>query len=505
MIRKMNKGMFISLIIVLCLCMFACNDEKVENDLVLRVYNWQEYIDEGKEDEIKVANSIMEDWVIDYKERTGKDVKVIYNTFETNEVMLNNLKTGSEHYDLVCPSDYIIQKMISEDLLEKYDFHNDEYDFIENYNLYGSKFIKSIFESQKTRNKVTDEELEWTYYSIPYMWGTMGFIYDADKVELEDVQTWEVLWNEDYKGKSTAKNSIHDTYVAGIMYVYREELLDLKQKYDDNLISSTDYNNKVTEIMNRVDDDSVELVEDALLAMKKNFYGFEVDNGKTDIVSGKTTINFAWSGDAVYAMDTADELNEERDIPLNLNFAIPVEGSNVWFDGWVMPKGANKELAQDFVNFLCDPENASRNMNTIGYTSAIAGDDVWELVNDWYGSSEGEEVDLTYFFEDTLSEEYLTDGKVIIKVEERGRQFDAQYPTIEVINSCGIMKDFGDQNEKVLVMWENIKGGEAGLFLIVGLCVIMGLIAVYAGYKINELKIRNKRRKRHLLKISNAK
>ena len=328
------------------------------------------------------------------------------------------------------------------------------------------------------------------------MWGTMGFVYDMDKVKLEDVSTWDILWNEDYAKKSTAKNSVHDTYVAGVMHVYKEELLELKTNYEASNKTAEDknyYNNKVTELMNRFDDETLDKVEEALIKMKNNFYGFEVDNGKTDILGGTITINFAWGGDAVYSMDTADE-----DGKVNLGYAIPEEGSNVFFDGWVMPKGADTELAEDFLNFLCNPDTAARNMNFIGYTSCIAGDEIWQLVNEWYSVEEGEEgyeVDLSYFFKGTIAEENLTNGKALITVYERGRQFDAQYPTEEVLLRCGVMKDFGDQNSKVLLMWENVKCGEIGPWLWIGFAMILLVLAVFVVYQIQLNNKRNRKRR----------
>ena len=493
---KRNFLTFI-LLMLICLTSVGCNKD---NDAVrtLRVYNWQDYIDEGLDDNgEKVSSSVLEDWAEDYKERTGETVKFVYNTFETNEYMLNVLKTGSEHYDLVCPSDYYIQKMIAEDMLEKLNYSEENgYANITNFNEYGSPFVKNIFQNYTTKNKKTGEELSWANYAIPYMWGTMGFVYDMEKVDLEDVSTWDILWNEEYAKKSTAKNSVHDTYVAGVMHVYKDELLSLKEQYEKSNKTEADkdyYNSQITELMNRFDDETLEKVEKALIEMKNNFYGFEVDNGKTDILGGTITINFAWGGDAVYSMDTADE-----DGNVTLGYAIPEEGSNVFFDGWVMPKGADVALAEDFLNFMCKPEIAARNMDYIGYTSCIAGDEIWDLVNEWYAApdeEEGYDVDLSYFFKGTIAEERLTDGKAIIRVSERGRQFDAQYPTEEVLLRCGVMKDFGDQNNKVLLMWENVKCGEIGAWMWVGLAMVLVVIAVFVLYQIKLSNKRNRKRR----------
>ena len=195
----------------------------------------------------------------------------------------------------------------------------------------------------------------------------------------------------------------------------------------------------------------------ALIELKNNIYGLEVDDGKTEIVKGTYLASLVWSGDSVYSMDEADDSEIEGG---QLGYVIPEEGSNIWFDGWVMPKGANTNLAAYFLDFLSLPSIAAKNMDYTGYTSAIAGDEIWELVNSWYAASEDDpdydsydEVDLSYFFGGTLS-----DGvEAKIKVEERGRQFDAQYPSEETVKRCAIMQDFGAQTDKLNRMWTDFK------------------------------------------------
>ena len=472
---KKRKIIYAFTIMIVCFLSLAFTSVKAVEDtgLTLRIYNWYEYIEDGKDsDGNKITNSVMEDWVADYKARTGKTVNVIYDMFETNEIMLNTLKTGKTTYDLVCPSDYIIQKMIRENMLESFDINK-----IPNYVNYGSPYLKQLFEDNN-----------WTNYAVGYMWGTMGFIYNPDKVSEEDISTWNILWNDAYKNRSTAKNSVRDTYVIGVFYVYQNELKDLYNRYQANTITAKQYNKGISEIMNRTDDETIQKVEVALKEMKQNIYGLEVDSGKKDIVTGKIDINFAWSGDAVYAMDTAEEENN-----MKLNYIVPNEGSNVWFDGWVMPKGANVEIACDFINYLCQPEIAVKNMNKIGYTSSIAGDAIFDQIIDWYGDENGVEVDLTYFFNGTLSSDRLTDGKAIVKINERGRQFDAQYPDEEIINRCAIMEDFGDRNEIVIDMWQRVKGNTVSIWLIVGIIVVIAGGAVAYLYVNRSKIVRNKR------------
>ena len=525
----MKKYLMLLILLVLPFVLVGCGNE-TEQGLVLRVYNWQDYIDEGIDDDgQKIGTSVMEEWQNWYYETYGEKVEVVYDTFETCETMMNTLKTGKTTYDLICPSEYTIQKMIRLDMLDKYDYNLKDKNgnlIMDNYH-YVSPYLIDLFNDKG-----------WNDYAVPYMWGTMGFIYNPENVKEEDVKHWSILWDENYNNMATAKDSIRDTYVVGVMHVYYDELMALRSDWESGKITQEQYTKQVGLIMNRCDDETLLKVEKALKEMKDNVYGFEVDSGKSDIVTGKVSINFAWSGDAVYSLDVAEEENG-----VYLNYEVPEEGSNVWFDGWVMPKGANKELAQSFVNYLCKPNIAVRNMNYIGYTSSIVGDDIIDMIDDWYGAiypefneetntwwydevnlnisdsslevdvknneiylgdkkvisilenikdEEGNpysdyylctsyDVDLTYLFEGSLSEEYLTeDGKVIVSVEERGRQFDTQYPDFETISRCGIMEDFGERNDAVLAMWENVKIGDIPfsitIVLLIAIIIIFGAV-----------------------------
>lgn len=541
----MKKVYGLILIFILSFVLVGCGS-KTDDGLTLRIYNWQDYMDEGLDDEgMKIGPSVMEEWQAWYKDTYGKDVKIVYHTFETNEVMMNNLKTGKTSYDLICPSEYTIQKMMNLDMVEPFDYDLKDANgnlVMENYK-YVSPYLKKLFNSKG-----------WDKYAVPFMWGTMGFIYNPEKVDNEAIKNWSILWDKNYKNKATAKDSVRDTYVVGVMHVYYDELMELKSQYEKGEITGFEYNTKLGAIMNRCDDETLKKVEAALKEMKKNLYGFEVDSGKSDIVTGKVAINFAWSGDSVFSMDVAEEENG-----VYLNYQIPEEGSNVWFDGWVMPKGANKELAESFVNYLCKPEIAARNMNYIGYTSSVVGDDILDLIDDWYGAIMPEfddktntwhydevdlkitdeslepkvvnheiylgtntvkdilanikdedgnpysetykctsyESDLTYLFEGAVSSEYVnSEGKIMVTVEEKGRQFDAQFPDYETIQRCGIMEDFGDQNENVLAMWENVKIGDIPFSLTIILIVVV--VGIIVAINVNKyVKVRRRRQRKN--------
>ena len=474
---------FSAFILCLILC-FSYAPLSFAEETVLKVYNWQDYIDEGKDDDgAKISDSVMELWEKDYLSRTGKKVRVQYDTFETNETMLNTLRTGRSDYDLVCPSDYVIQKMIS--ATEK---GNDENIAIEkfdisampNYTKNVSPYISDLFEKNG-----------WTEYSVAYMWGTVGFLYNPEMVLREDISTWDFFWNTDYRNRMTCKDVSRDAYVIGSLYVHREELRKANEKYKKGEISAEEMQKIVNTAANDTTAENIANVEIALSDMKRNIYGFEVDSGKTDIVSGKIHANLAWSGDAVYAMDLAEEEDEKE-----LEFVIPNEGSTIYFDGWVMPKGANVELAQDFVDFLCRPEIAVMNMDYIGYTSAIAGDEIFDLVCENYEEEDGEyEYDLSYFFNGTLSEDKYTDGKAIIRTNTFGRQLTTQYPSTDEVARCGIMEDFGDRNEAVLEMWGKVKSNNITAFSYV-MMAFLALVAVFMLTSSMKKKLKKKRRMR---------
>lgn len=342
-----------------------------------------------------------------------QNVKVIYDTTDTNETLFNELQTGKSLYDLVCPSDYMIQKLITQDMLTKLDRSK-----IPNYVTYCSKKIGKYLDDISAINSITNEECYLKDYSVGYMWGTLGILfnptYSKINVDIEemvqDIKSWDVFWNKKYKKTISIKDSMRDTYAAALMYTFDDELSELRSQYLSSSISLDEYKSKITEIFNRSDKDSIKKVSSSLAKLKKNIFGLEVDSGKEDIVTGKIGMNLAWSGDAVYSMDQADnaELVSE---PFELYYSIPDNGGNIWFDGWVMPKldsgkrsAAQYELAHLFLNFISDPINAKQNIDYTGYTSFIAGDNVLELIRDWYDVR----TDIIYL-KDEESEEYFDD------------------------------------------------------------------------------------------------
>ncbi len=474
---------FISLIVsflIVCTFLFSSGFTLVfAEEKVITVFSVEDYIHEAEDDgELGVLDM--------FKEETG--ITVNYLTFATNEDMYNELSKNPYACDLLCPSEYMIMKLMSEDMIRSFDTPT-------NFKTYGSPYIKDVFkglsiESGEQIHPFMSED-ENTSYAVGYMWGTVGLIYNmypqmGGEITAEDLNSWSNIWGN-FSKRVTIKDSIRDSYFISLAYVYQEELLTAKQEYLQNG-DRVEYNKKLTEIFNRTDAESVVKVGDALLKLKNNLYGFEVDAGKNDILTGKIDVNVAWSGDAVCSIDEAlfDENGDMKDNPVYLGYAVPEEGSNIWFDGYVMTKNANYDNAIKFLDFISRPDVAVLNMDYTGYTSCVAGDEVLEYVVDSYHCEEGvKEYDLKYFF-DPLCE----DDSYVINVEELYiPMFEAQYPTDDIIARCAVMQNFsGSDLERVNEMWKKVKLITLSDTVILLVCVAIVLcILGYFAYKYKEV------------------
>ncbi len=423
-------------------CQSGSDSTSSSGSQTLRILNWEDYIYENDPlngyEEPDLVDQFIEYVKEEYPEYSN--VSVVYDTTDTNETMFNELKTGKSQYDLICPSDYMIQKLLSADMLEKLDRSK-----ITNYDKYASTYMKNVLDSISATNNVTGEVEYLEDYAVGYMWGTLGLLFNPtySKLEVspetmyEDMKSWTILWDENYKGTISVKDSMRDTYAAGLMYTYDDELTSLREQYESGQISASDYNAQLTKIFNRCEKDQVDLVEKSLSQLKKNIFGLEVDSGKEDIVTGKIGINLAWSGDAVYSMDQAEDETLVSN-PHELYYTVPENGGNIWFDGWVMPKveegqrsEAQYELAHIFLDFISDPSNASQNINYIGYTSFIAGDAILELVRDWYDIR----TDIIWYDEE--NDNYYDN----VYYELNGEQIDVDYDDVHFASESDPIMD----------------------------------------------------------------
>ena len=444
----MRKGYSIALGALLLLSSVgftACNDSPTtqgRDENVLRVASWDEYIDMGGEDSYYSADSKplyeeFEDW---YKQTYGKTIKVEYVALQDNETMYSKIKMDAT-YDLLCPSEYMIMKLAAENRIKPYP--ESFFDPTQEHNYYAqnlSPYIKEVFENGKLANGKS-----WADYAAGYMWGSTGFVFNPEKIDRNIMKSWHCVTNEACSRKITAKDNVRDTYFMGLGMYYETELLALKASYQSGSISKAEYTSALSRCMNDTSVETMGKVKKHLENMRKNLYGLETDEGKLEVISGRLDASFQWSGDAVYILDEAEANG------LALEYSIPEAASNLWFDGWVMMEGANEHAAMAFVNFLSMPQNVVRNMYYIGYTSCIAGDEVFEYVCDTYSDEEGGVCyDLSYFFGEGYS---LTTTE-----EQTRRQLFAQYPTAETIDRLVVMEYFDAKtNERANRMWNNIK------------------------------------------------
>lgn len=269
----------------------------------LTVYNWFDYIDP----EVLTM----------FEDQTG--IRVTYVNFTQNEDMYAKLEAGAGAYDVIFPSEYMIERLIKEDRLAELDLAN-------------------IPNLENVLDNLRDPSYDpGNAHSVPYMWGTLGILYNTDMVS-EPITSWMSLFDEQYKGSIFMMNSLRDTIGLGL--------------------KALGYS------MNTRNADELREACDLLVKQKRDglVSGNFVDETKDKMVSGEAALAVIYSGDALYAMEKAD----------NLAYVVPEEGSNVWVDGMCIPKDSkNKEAAECFINFMCEPEIAQMNMDYIYYSSPI--------------------------------------------------------------------------------------------------------------------------------------
>lgn len=271
-----------------------------ENGQVI-VYNWGEYIDPV---------------VLDmFEEETG--IEVIYDEYETNEIMYPKIEAGAAEYDVVCPSDYMIQKLIENDLLAEINFDN-----VPNASNIGEQYYE--------QSKEFDPENK---YSIPYCFGTVGILYNKTMVD-EPIDSWEVLWDEKYTDNILMQDSVRDAFMVALK--------------------------KLGYSMNTTNEAELEAARDELIAQKPIVQAYVVDQVRDKMIGDEAAIGVIYSGEAIYTQRE----NE------NLEYIIPKEGTNVWIDSWCILKDApNKENAEKFIDFLCRPDIALMNFEYITYST----------------------------------------------------------------------------------------------------------------------------------------
>ncbi len=427
---------------VFMLALTACYNENESRQNVLKIYNWADYIGEG----------VLEDFQKYYKQQTGEDIHIVYQTFDINEIMLTKIEKGHEDFDVVCPSEYIIERMLRKGLLLPID------------TLSGTpNYMKGVAPYiQEQINKLSTDGTPATRYAVCYMWGTAGLLYNTRYVTASDMSTWDCLWNKRFAGHILMKDAYRDAYGTALLYAWRRDLACGRKT--------------VEELMNDYSPAAMDTVEKYLKLLKPNVAGWEADFGKEMMTKGKAWINMTWSGDAQWAIE------EAKSVGVKLAYEIPCEGSNIWYDGWVIPKYAkNRKAASYFINFLCRPDIALRNMEENGYVSSIASPSILEACID----DEADYVDASYFFGEA--------GKHV-------RLKNTQYPDISVVKRCSMIRDFGEKTVDVLEIWQRVKGDNLNSGIVIFILVVVALLCVWQvrrrwmGYKRKNLQRRKRRR-----------
>ena len=340
------KKLFTLLLSIILTAMISTGCSK-SNTVTLNIYNWGDYIDE----------SILKT----FTEETG--IKINYDKFDSNEIMYAKLKSGAQNYDVLFPSDYMIEKLIKENLLQKIDFDN-----IPNY-----KYIDENF-----KNLAYDPNNE---YSIPYMWGTLGILYNKDFVK-EPVDSFNILFNEKYANYILMQDSVRDTFAVALK--------------------------KLNYSLNCTDENKLEEAKQLLISQRALISGYFNDQIKDKMIGNEAYLAVVYSGDAIYTK----ELNP------SLEYVVPKEGSNLWFDGVCIPTTSkHKKEAEMFINFLNRTDIALANVDLIGFSTPHTG-----------------------------------------VIEQLPEEITSTYPSEEVIKRCEVFIDLGKDITKIYNdKWTEIK------------------------------------------------
>ncbi len=310
------------------------------DDISINVYNWGEYISDGSDEGTLNVNS-------EFTKLTG--IKVNYTNFATNEELYAKLKGGGASYDIIIPSDYMISRMIKEDMIQPLNFDN-----IPNFKHIGSAY----------KNQAFDPENE---YSVAYFWGTVGIIYDTTLVDVENID-WDILWNEDYADRILMFDNPRDAFA----------IAELRLGYS----------------LNTEDEKELKEAAELLKEQKKVVQAYVMDEIFDKMGAGEALIAPYYAGDAVTLMDEYEDLG----------FVIPESGTNLFIDAICIPKGAKqKEAAEMYINFLCEPDIAYANTYYVGYSTPNTA--AYEMLDD-----EIKNDGISY-----LPDEYLTSNTTVFR------------------------------------------------------------------------------------------
>lgn len=384
----------------------GCSDRSTQ----LKMYIPGEYIDEEIFDEF-------ETW---YNEQTGKTVEVVTpTTFDAVEEIMTAVERDHADYDLLLPSDYAVEQLIKKDLLVKVDKNIVDVESV-------------IKEEYVNRAKISDPTLE---YSVPYMYGTFGIMYDYSKTG-KHIDSWSAIFTDEYNQKSANKDSLREAITSAAIWYNREELSSLSNGFTSY---GEEYQTKLQSIYEDFSDAAVDNAVSVLDEMRSYSAIWGGESLKFDMAANNTNVEVAlmWSCDAGYVMnDYEDDDGVEHEGNRNMWYVVPKEGGNIYLDCFVISKYAkNTEAANYFLKFLCLKETALKNSE---YAGAISP------VKEAY---------------DQLYEEYTTDTSYAETSgqEWRDMYIDTLFPSAETLARCGTMRDFGDRDAAISVKWADVR------------------------------------------------
>ncbi len=509
--KKFVSSIAILLLVCLVLTAFAaCKTEEIDT---LVIYNWADYIFD-----VEAMKTEFETY---YEQMTRKKIEITYVTFDTNETMLTRLTKGDSNVDVVCPSEYAIQKLIELDMLVPLHYFDEE--------SYLNAFSSSVDSGsyvhnadnveQGIRDKVGEtfgnieitadgankgKQVSMLDYFVPYMYGTLGILYNKfefERLGIYDGETlnkanWGILFNdngeggilsEDLTGNILMKDSIRDSYAATVFYLLEsgklEGMTNSEGKPYDEMPAS--------ELINAVEDNLLEVVKQTLTEQKSQLFGYEVDFGKDDLLMGNAIVDLAWSGDAMYAIE--ESWDDERE-DYELAYYLPHSNGNIWFDGWVVPKTYDPDhldAIKLFINYLNRPDVAAKNLLEIGYSAAIKPQVLLNDENAMRILAEGYEYDpddpdemaefTDYFFhyEDEID---LSNWRYPFESAELNSD------NYRNIDSLGVMRDFGDKNKAVVTAWNYSRSAGVNALPLLGWTALAVAAIVGAAYLIIAVK-----------------
>ncbi|MBO4573573.1 MAG: extracellular solute-binding protein [Clostridia bacterium] len=393
----------VALLLGVSLTTVGCQD--VPRGELLKLYMPGEYIDEDIFDEFSA-------W---YENETGEKVTVDLKAFDSVENVQLAVEGSKADYDLLCPSDYMIEYLISKNLVQKLD--RSIFDPTAE-GLFKDQYVESTLEFDKTFE-----------YSVPYMTGTLGIVYDYSKTG-KHVTSWESLFGNEFAGRRSIKDSIRDAYASACIYNARNELLGL---------TGAEQKAKIQAVFEDTSEETVKNAQNTLQAVKSGGAVWDIDDVKFGMADGSSNVAVAlmWSCDAGYVMnDYEDADGNEHPGNRNLWYVVPEEGGNVYIDAFVINKYAvNVKAANYFLKFLCQKEIAVKNSEYAGCISPVS-----EAYDELYDSYVNDEDGM---FDDTPA------GWKEMFIE-------TMFPSAETLNRCGVMKDFGAGKSAVTYMWGNI-------------------------------------------------